>query len=302
MNNKNTALSLLGLGIFVVLIIIYLGTKKSVVPLPPFSEGETVNVSYLCRDTKSIAARYVIGKAIPNTNPNLPPMLTGLVTITLSDGRTISLPQTIRADGARYANADETILFWSKGNGVLFEEKGIQNYKNCIILSKDPGGLANQYKNEDLLFTMRYPSDYIVNEQYLYTALGPQKNIKGVSFTIASSSAQGTNLSKDSYISVENKSGVVGCSANLFLPSGAATSTNFEAETPYSYGTFAGAAAGNRYDETVYSFTHGTTCFAVRYFIHYGVFENYPAGSIKEFDKVELTKTFDAIRKSITLN
>ncbi len=302
MNNKKTGLSLLAFGILIVFVIVYLETKKDIAPLPPVAEPTKVNVFYLCSEDKSIAVTYTIGKATKNANPNLPPTATGSVTIPLAEGKTITLPQTVSADGARFANADESVLFWSKGNSVLFEEKGVQNYKNCIILSKDPGNLPNSYKNDSLGFTMRYPSDYTVNDQYLYTALGSEKEIKGVSFTIASSTASGTNLSKDSYISIENKGGIVDCSASLFLQPGAATSTKVESGSEYSYGTTVGAAAGNRYEETVYAFPHGTTCFAVRYFIHYSAFENYPAGSIKEFDKESLATTFDAIRKSIILN
>jgi hypothetical protein len=40
----------------------------------------------------------------------------------------------------------------------------------------------------------------------------------------------------------------------------------------------------------------------VRYFIHYGVFENYPAGSVTRFDHTALVDRFDAIRQTLVVD
>ncbi len=53
------------------------------------------------------------------------------VLLTLSDGRKLTLPQTMSGSGARYANADESIVFWNKGNTAFIEEKGATTYADC---------------------------------------------------------------------------------------------------------------------------------------------------------------------------
>lgn len=49
--------------------------------------------------------------------------------------KTIYLPQTISASGARYANSDESIVFWNKGDTAFVTEGDPNNitYKNCLI-------------------------------------------------------------------------------------------------------------------------------------------------------------------------
>lgn len=56
------------------------------------------------------------------------------VDLSLSDGRTMSLPQTMSGSGARYANSDESIVFWNKGNTAFITEGGDDNmtYANCV--------------------------------------------------------------------------------------------------------------------------------------------------------------------------
>lgn len=54
------------------------------------------------------------------------------VTLELSDGRSLELPQTISASGARYANADESFVFWNKGNTAFVEERGELSFADCL--------------------------------------------------------------------------------------------------------------------------------------------------------------------------
>lgn len=55
-----------------------------------------------------------------------------MVKLKLSDGRELTLPQTISASGARYANNNETFIFWNKGNGAFIEENEFTTYKDCV--------------------------------------------------------------------------------------------------------------------------------------------------------------------------
>lgn len=43
------------------------------------------------------------------------------------------LPQTISASGARYANDDESFVFWNKGDTAFVEEGGVITFKDCVI-------------------------------------------------------------------------------------------------------------------------------------------------------------------------
>ncbi|MDB5239141.1 MAG: Protein of unknown function periplasmic [Candidatus Parcubacteria bacterium] len=53
------------------------------------------------------------------------------VRIILSDGREFMLPQVISASGARYANADESFVFWNKGNTAFTLENNATAYDGC---------------------------------------------------------------------------------------------------------------------------------------------------------------------------
>jgi hypothetical protein len=50
-----------------------------------------------------------------------------------SNLRMVRLKQTLSADGARYANSDESLIFWNKGNGALVLEDGKEkDFTNCV--------------------------------------------------------------------------------------------------------------------------------------------------------------------------
>jgi membrane-bound inhibitor of C-type lysozyme len=55
------------------------------------------------------------------------------VILNLSDGRVITLPQTISASGARYANVDESFVFWNKGDTSFVDESGVRTFENCNV-------------------------------------------------------------------------------------------------------------------------------------------------------------------------
>lgn len=50
----------------------------------------------------------------------------------LSDGRSLILSHAVSADGARYTNADESFVFWTKGNGAFVIENGTTTYADCV--------------------------------------------------------------------------------------------------------------------------------------------------------------------------
>lgn len=73
---------------------------------------------FACKDDKSIDATFFADR----------------VDLKLSDGRTLSLPQTMSGSGIRYANADETFVFWSKGDTAFITEGAdeTETFSDCV--------------------------------------------------------------------------------------------------------------------------------------------------------------------------
>ena len=159
--------------------------------------------------------------------------------------------------------------------------------------------LQNIYKNSSLGFSLRLPEGYTTDESYTYQALGPNKDIYGVKFTIPVAMRNGTNLSTDTYMSVEQMPLSPSCTAQPFIDDVTTPKMVTENGTTYSVASTSGAGAGNRYDETVYAISSTNPCIAVRYFIHYTAIENYNSDQVKAFDKQKLIEQFDMIRRSL---
>lgn len=157
------------------------------------------------------------------------------------------------------------------------------------------------YDDNRLGFSIKYPGDFILDTDYVYDDLGGGIEIEGVRFTIPSIMATGTNLSKDSYVSVETMSDVTNCSATPFVPADTAVTTITNEGQTYSYASTSDAGAGNRYEEMVYAILGTNPCLAIRYFIHYTVLENYPEGAVTQFDRQALIANFDKIRHSLKI-
>ncbi len=54
------------------------------------------------------------------------------VDLRLSDGRMMSVPRAISASGARYAKADESFVFWNKGDTAFVTENGTTTFSGCV--------------------------------------------------------------------------------------------------------------------------------------------------------------------------
>lgn len=268
-------------------------------------------VMYMCNGAKTIDSAFYEHQATTSIAVGQRPTPNGSVALVLSDGRTFNLPQTISADGARYANADETFVFWTKGNAVIVLEDGTEkNYIGCILIAPVAVGvnLPAMYASTDGSFSLRLPSlknanadGYSVNESFK-NVLSPNVSIDGVKFTIPSAKAKGTNLAEDSYLSVEHLETTQACTANLFFDDSRKTVQKTEGDRVYSIATSSSAGAGNRYEEIVYAIFGTNPCLAVRYMIHYSVLENYATGTVVAYNKEELITEFENIRKTVVLN
>ena len=112
----------LSIAVVIVIIISVIGfllsqnnKKVSVVEKP--TEGIINSVVFNCAENKNIKAVFYASK----------------VDLGLSDGRNMSLPQAMSASGARYANADESFVFWNKGDTAFVEEGSQTTFKDCSI-------------------------------------------------------------------------------------------------------------------------------------------------------------------------
>lgn len=86
---------------------------------PDYLAGEA-GTRYECAGQKALKAEF----------------LEGSVRLALSDGRRVSLPQTIAASGTRYANTDESFVFHAKNDGSFIEETGVMTYGGCVATAQ----------------------------------------------------------------------------------------------------------------------------------------------------------------------
>ena len=285
-------------------IALYFMVRPSPVTTPA-STAPINSMTYVCNLDKKINAEFYAGTPVAQTEGQ-PPVPTGSVKLTFENGNTMTLNQTISADGGRYANSDESFIFWSKGNGAMvLQNNEEKDYSGCIMVAPDntAQNLSQVYASAQNGFSIRLGEGYKVDESYAYD-YSPTKKISGVKFTVPADTATGTNLGSDSYVSVERIPNVDSCTADMFMsdPAAAKPTTVTDNGTDYSVSTMSDAGAGNRYEESVYAISGSTPCTAVRYFVHYAAIENFPAGAVKEFDKTALLAQFDAIRKTLVLN
>ena len=261
--------------------------------------------SYLCDGGRTIKAVFMdTDTPAKSATPDTPPTPTGSVSLTLDENPAGVLPQSISADGARYGTDGSALVFWSKGSGALVLQNGKEGmYTNCIVVKDNMGGLSQTYHDGVVGFTLRYPADFMVTATYTYSGLGAKKTIPGIKFSIPTTTATGTNLSAGSYISIEHLgTSTATCDAGAFLRPGThGSSTDIaENDVAFSFASSSDAAAGNRYEESVYAIPTSHPCLAIRTFIHYTALGNAASGTVKAFDRATLEKTFAAIRSSVT--
>jgi len=83
------------------------------------TNAEPKTAVFNCDDEKTITATFY-------------PTDDQYVDLVLSDERAMSVPRAISASGARYAKADETFVFWNKGDTAFITENDITTFANCV--------------------------------------------------------------------------------------------------------------------------------------------------------------------------
>lgn len=264
--------------------------------MPP--EVPVSQANYVCDQHRSMTAEYYRSSTPPGAaGPT--PRPAGSVALRLDGGPLLRLPQTLSADGARYAH--DGLVFWSRGNGAFVSRRGRRIYAGCVWVAPDPGDLPGVYHGDDPGLTLRYPRDARIDPGYRYQGFGPGRAIAGVSFRVPAHFAKGTNLGADSYFSVEWLRGRQRCDATAFLSAPVTAKTQYLGGREYSVAQSTGAGVGNRYLERVYALAGSRPCTALRYFIHSSVLQNYPPGAVQAFDRPALLRLFDQMRDSLRL-
>ena len=172
MNKKNIIIGLIA----IILIIVGIALNNSYKPKTTIStntdsktnENLTTNVSFSCDSNKTIKASFYKGPTPAVALPDQPPVPTGSVKLSLSDGRSLELPQTISADGGRYASINNSIVFWNKGNSAFIIENNKDTYTGCIKVVNEAGNLSNVYENSKQGISIRYPEGFTVDKNYEY--------------------------------------------------------------------------------------------------------------------------------------
>lgn len=186
---------------------------------------------------------------------------------------------------------------WAVSHRASEPDQDSAGATTSIPVATQPGDGWQEYSSDAYGFTARYPDGWSADDGYAYTALGPGKDIPGVSFTIPAAMAEGTNLSRDTHLSVE----VLGsgtCAAASFLDQTVEHSTATENGRTWDVAKGGGAGAGNLYDETVYATQAGDRCYGLRLFIHSTNIGNYDPGTVTEFDRAALETAFAQFRAS----
>jgi hypothetical protein len=126
----------------VVVLAIVLGAWVYSRPAPAAPEPEApsapevVTATFTCDGGKTIVATYHEGPVAVAPEPDQPPTPTSWLEVSIGGAATTTLGQTISADGARFANDDESLVVWNKGNLVLVMRNNQMDldYTNCAIL------------------------------------------------------------------------------------------------------------------------------------------------------------------------
>jgi heat shock protein HslJ len=125
--NKRTLISLVVI-IIIVLCLVFLTKKPEATAPAPVSQ--TISTSY-SNGTETVNAEF------DNTN--------NTVTFTELSLGTVTLPQAMSGSGARYANADGSIVFWEHQGEATITKDGTQVFQGAVVADDDmseAGGAA----------------------------------------------------------------------------------------------------------------------------------------------------------------
>jgi len=228
------------------------------------------------------------------------------VALALSDGRNLTLPQIVAADGAQYQQG--TTLFVNKGDQAFLEENGTNTYNNCITGTTGTAADGRKtFTDQGKLFTFTYPAAFtlagggigytenwktntdgtlglILAQVNVPQSYQPKTNFVGATFTV------GTSVDPKAVASCTTDSG-----------SGITKSAVTINGIKYMKFVSTDAGAGNRYETTSYRTVQNDQCFALEYTIHYAELANFdPSTGVTAYNSVQTHSDLDSIVQNFT--
>lgn len=287
MNKKNKLWTIVI--ILIILISAFFGSfiyrnKRLKIPTLP----TTNSVTYYCQEG---ILKAVYG---PNT-----------VFLSLKDGRTLTLPQTISGSGIRYELG--TTTFVGKGDNALLTEDKIDTYTKCVTGIQKTKGETNTYTDTSKTFSFSYPREFNLHGgDFGYTQdWGAQISTMGLLFTVVEipqTFFQKTNFG-DAKFTIGTSSDPEAIKNCLLATNGAVLSKDKVTINGLGFTkiTLNDAGAGNYYENTNYRTLKNDQCYSIGYTIHSMNISNYsPDQGIKGFDKAKITSILEGLVQSFT--
>ena len=94
-------------------------TGKMVAETPLEASGEVIAYTFSCPDGKTFSTSYDLGS--------------NALTLLLEGDMAYVLPQAVSASGARYATADESVVFWEHQGEAKVEMNGAVLHEGCVV-------------------------------------------------------------------------------------------------------------------------------------------------------------------------
>jgi hypothetical protein len=185
----------------------------------------------------------------------------------------------------------------TSSNNASSSQQVIDNTNNTPIPSS-----TTTYNNVTQGITFNYPSNFTLNDKFTsgdsWSGFSTSTGVKVVEVKSPSDYIRGTNF-RDATFDVgysTNSSDIKNCYVVQNMTSSGNTGIN---GATYNKFTLSDAAAGNRYDSTIYRTVHNNRCYSLEYTIHYSNIQNYdPSMNVKEFDENAVKTTLENIVES----
>lgn len=229
---------------------------------------------------------------------------TNAATLTVSDGRTLTLAQTVSASGVRYQSSDESIVFVTKGNNGFLQENGNITFNDCVAGSQTSTGNSFTFTDATKLFSFTYPNSGTLSGELGY-AMDWRNNTETSGMLLAKVSIPGliqpkTNFSEARFTvgTSSDATAVKNCLTDNMGGSSKSTLVTING-VQYTKLTAGDAGAGNLYETTSYRTVKNGQCYAVEYTIHSTQLGNYdPSQGIHAYDKTAVTNMLESIVQS----
>jgi membrane-bound inhibitor of C-type lysozyme len=236
------------------------------------------------------------------------------VVLTLSDGRSFTLPQVMSGSGIRYestSTANEDIVLESEGSNAFITENGKTTFTNCIsgtnATSTNATGIKT-FTDQGNTFSFTYPSQFMVSGGGIgystdWMVNATTSGMLLAKLTIPSSFQPKTNFG-DATLTIGTSAdpeAVKQCttfseSGGPSVPSSQVTING----VTYTKFSESDAGAGNIYQTTSYRTIRNDQCYALEYTIHSANIENYsPDQGITAFDQTKVQSVLDGIIQSV---